>query len=251
MRRMRKAALVVCLAAVGCTGRYVVPGGPAQLAKMRETDTYLQSSYEAKPLANFPAFIAVARIQSGNYKSRTAVSYGSGAYSLITTRDVEGPGAFGRLAALPGVAGVAPLNRMLVPERLQTEDDLRRAAARLKSDILLIYTFDTQFYVKDFAAPVSIITLGLSPNRRAYVNTTATAILIDTRSGHVYGGVEATAKSDQLANGWTSEDATDDTRLRTEKESFEKLVGELETAWPNVVKQYASPTPATGPTTQP
>ncbi|HEX8323402.1 MAG TPA: hypothetical protein VF595_05760 [Tepidisphaeraceae bacterium] len=232
----------VCAACVtaGCS-RYATPGGPAPIAALRQTDSYLQSSYEAKPLATFPAFIAIARVQGNDYKSRTAQSYGHGAFRIVTTRDVESDAAIGRLNALPGVRGLAPLNRMLVPLNLQSEDDLRRAAARLKSDMLLMYTFDTQFYVKDFAAPVTLISLGLSPNRRAYVTTTASAVLIDTRSGFVYGGAEATAKSDQLANGWTSEDAIDDTRLRTEKETFEKLVGELEKAWPDVVKQHAQP----------
>ena len=148
---------------------------------------------------------------------------------------------FARLVALPNVRAVAPINRMLIDGPLYDERDLRRAAARLKSDVLLLYTFDTQFYVKDFAAPVTVFTLGLSPNRRAYVTTTASAILVDTRTGHVYGGAEASAKSDQLANGWTSEDAVDDTRLRTEKASFGKLLAEVEKTWAGVLREYNKP----------
>ncbi|MDB5326869.1 MAG: putative lipoprotein [Phycisphaerales bacterium] len=246
MHRILSIGVFLCFAAVGCAPSYVVPGGPARLDALKDTDSYLRSAYEAKPLARFPATIAVARVQSGTYQSRTAQSYGEGAYRLITTRDVETDADFEKLGQLPGVAGVAPVNRMLVPEQLRTEDDLRLAAARVKADILLLYTFDTQFYVKDFAGPVSVVTLGLSPNRRAYVTTTASCILIDTRSGYVYGGAESTAKSDQIANGWTSDDAVDDTRRRTETESFGKLITALEKTWPGVVKQYSKP-----PTTQP
>ena len=249
MRTIQWVCLFCCLVFTGCTS-YTVPGGPAPLAVMQDTDAYLKSSYAAKPLAQFPAMITVARVQSAKYSSRTAEAYGEGAYRLITTRDVETEADFDRLSALPSVAGLATINRMLVPQQLRTEDDLRLAAARLKSDMLLLYTFDTQFYVKDFAGPVTLFTLGLSPNRRAYVTTTASAILIDTRSGYVYGGAEASAKSDQLANGWTSDDAVDDTRLRTEKESFGKLITELQKTWPNIVKQYAKPA-AQPPATQP
>ena len=242
MRQILSVGLFLCFAAVGCAPSYVVPGGPARLEAIKYTDAYLRSAYEAKPLAQFPAMIAVARVQSGNYQSRTAQSFGEGAYRLVTTRDVETDADFERLGEFPGVAGLAPVNRMLVPQQLRTEDDLRLAAARVKADILLLYTFDTQFYVKDFAGPVTVLTLGLSPNRRAYVTTTASCILIDTRSGYVYGGVESTAKSDQIANGWTSDDAVDDTRLRTEKESFQRLIGELTKTWPRIYYQYAKPT---------
>jgi hypothetical protein len=244
---MRRFSMLISSLAVllcGCAS-YTVPGGPGKIAAMElagaqrnNTDPSLRKYFEAKPLATFPAMLATARIQSSDYESRTAQSYGRGAYSVITTRDVEGDDVFDRIAKLPGVKGVAPLSRMLLPPNLQDDEQLRAAAARVQADILVIYTFDTQFYVKDFAGPVTVVTLGLSPNKKAYVTTTSSAILLDTRSGYVYGGAEATAKSSQLANGWTSEDAVDDTRLRTEKESFEKMVADLEKTWPNVVKQY-------------
>ncbi len=236
----------------GCAS-YTVPGGPGQVATLGATrddqtvhaDPNLRQYYEAKPLAEFPVMIATARVQSADYESRTATPWGGGPssnYSVITTRDVESDVAFARLGRLPMIRAIAPINRLLLPPQLSTDESLRMAAARVKADILIIYTFDTKFYVKDFAAPVTVFTLGLSPNKRAYVTTTATAILQDVRSGYVYGGAEATSQSQQLSNGWTSSDAVDDTRLRTEKESFEKLVGELEREWGNVLNAYAGPT---------
>lgn len=250
MRHLLASALLAGL--VGCAS-YTVPGGPAEMpalgaAKVDQainTDPNLRAYYDAKPLANFPAMLATARVQSANYQSRTASAYGGdrygGEFSVITTRDVESDDAIARLNKLPMVAGVAPLNRLLLSSSLKGDQDLRDAAARLKADVLVLYTFDTQFYVKDFAAPVTVVTLGLSPNKKAYVTTTATAVLLDVRSGYVYGGAEATAKSEQLSNGWTSDDAVDDTRLRTERQSFDKLVGELEKTWKSVVATYAMP----------
>lgn len=245
---MRRLTLAIVLCVISGCASYTTPGGPAELAVMRAADRNLQASatdpglqkyYDAQPQANFPAMIAMARVQSSGYHSRTASAYGSGAYALITTRDVEKDDTIARLSALPNVRGLAPISRLLVPPQLQDEGDLRAAAARVKSDILVLYTFDTKFFVRDFAQPVSMFTLGLSPNKKAYVTTTASAILLDTRTGFVYGGAESTAKSSQLANGWTSEDAVDDTRLRTERESFDKLVAELEKTWAGVVRQYA------------
>ncbi len=237
--RRRIAVLLLAAACGGCAS-YAVPGGPAPLAKLQQTDAALRSGYEAKPAADFPAMVAVARLQSDGYRSLTVTAYGHGAYSVVTTRDVEDATDFDRLAAMPGVRQLAPINRMLLPAELKSEQDLRSAAARLRADVLLMYTFDTQFYEKDFAEPLSIVTLGLSPNKRAYVTTTASAILVDARTGFVYGGAETTAKTDQAANAWTSDDAVDDSRRRTERESFGKLVAELEKTWASVVKQHGT-----------
>ena len=240
MRRSLAVVALAVLSAGGCASSYVVPGGPAPLARMQQTDPSLRTSYEAKPAADFPAMVAVARLQSSGYHSRTANSYGYGQFSAVTTRDVESDADIARLSSMPGVRALAPVNRMLLPADLRSENDLRSAAARLRADVLLMYTFDTQFYIKNFAAPVSVVTLGLSPNERAYVTTTASAILVDTRTGFVYGGAETTASTDQAANAWTSDDAVDDSRRRTEKESFGKLVTELEKTWAGVVQQYGT-----------
>jgi hypothetical protein len=152
---------------------------------------------------------------------------------------------FDRLSKLPMMGGVAPVNKMLVTGPCNSEQDLRQIAARLQADMLLVYTFDTQFYVHDYATPVTVISLGLSPNKQAKVTTTASALLIDTRSGYIYGLAEATAESTQLTNAWSSEDAVDDSRLRTERASFEKLVGSVEKTWTGVVSRYAVPRQAT------
>ncbi|MFT3789189.1 MAG: hypothetical protein QM770_23930 [Tepidisphaeraceae bacterium] len=252
---MRTGLLVAIALLTGCAS-YTVPGGPAPLGALGATKAdqaintapSLLKYYNAKPLATFPAMIAVARVQSSGYQSRTAEGYGIGAYTVITTRDVEDDASMAKLNALPKVQAVAPISRLLLPQTTRDEDDLRAAAARVKADMLLIYTFDTKFYTKDFAAPVTLITLGLSPNHRAYVTTTCSAILMDVRSGYIYGGAEATEKSDQIANGWTTDDAVDDTRLRTERASFKKMTAELEGEWTRILATYAKESSTTVPT---
>jgi hypothetical protein len=254
MVRVASAVMLCALASLSGCASYVVPGGPAPLGALGATSEdqaiygapNLKKYYDAKPLAQFPAMVAVARVQSVGYESRTARGYGQGAYSVVTTRDAESDETMSRLQKLPQVLAIAPINRLLLPAVLKDEDTLRESAARLKADVLVLYTFDTKFYVKDFAKVATVFSLGLSPNRRAYVTTTASAVIIDVRSGFIYGGAEATAASDKLANGWSSEDAVDETRLKTERESFDKLVGELETSWVTVLATYARPA-ATAP----
>ena len=102
---------------------------------------------------------------------------------------------------------------------------------------------------REFSAvcQLPVISLGLSPNQQARVVTTASAVLMDTRNGYVYGTAEATERNERLASGWTSDDAIDAARLKTEKGAFEKLVENLETTWKTVLARHdptADPVPA-------
>jgi hypothetical protein len=235
---------MLLVTAAGCAS-YSAPGPGANLALVTGverdslTDPNVQVAMDRKPLAEFPAGIAVVRVQAPHYRSHTAGSFGTGAFSVVTTRDVERDEQVERLAKLPQVSGIAPIGRLLLPPTLQSDKDLRRAAAQLNADMLLVYTLDTSFYVRDMAKPLSVISLGLSPNKQARVVTTASAVLMDTRNGYIYGMAEATERNERLASGWTSEDAIDAARLKTESQAFEKLVGALEKTWTDVVARHA------------
>src|SRR5258706_577198 len=82
------------------------------------------------------------------------------------------------------------------------------------ADMLLVYAVDTTFRGQDNAAPLSVITLGLSPNQQAQVVCTASAVLMDTRNGYIYGVAEATDRGTQLTSAWTSGSAVDQARTR-------------------------------------
>src|SRR5207253_5599323 len=117
----------------------------------------------------WPASIAVARVQANGYVSRTAQGWGRGSYCIVTNRDVEKDAQFERLTKLPMVRGIAPIGRVLLMSTptLNSDAELRQAAATLQADMVLMYTLDTQFWVRDMAKPLTVISLGLSPSQEA------------------------------------------------------------------------------------
>ncbi|WP_445427509.1 hypothetical protein [Alishewanella sp. HL-SH05] len=168
-------------------------------------------------------------------------SFGTGRYSVITTREVESDDDFIRLSKLPQLAGIAPLNRILLPVDLDSVKALREASARLKADILLIYTFDTTFHAGEQKfAPLNVISLGFLKNKQVTVTTTVSAAFFDVRTEYLYGLSEATAQEVKAASVWSTSDAVDDLRINTEKAAFQKLVPEIEKTWLGIVSQYSN-----------
>jgi hypothetical protein len=237
--------IVVCLAAAGCMSTYAAPGAPADfkalgVSRASLTDSSINQTLDKKPLATFPCGIAAVRIQAPGYHADGTDTFGTGNYCVVTTRDIENAADFQKLGQLPMVTGIAPVNRLLLPQQLNTDLELRQAAASLHADMLLIYTIDTSFQVEDHLAPMTVVTLGLSPNMTAQVVTTASAVLLDTRNGYLYGYSEASEHGIQLTNGWMTHQAVNDARKRTEGKAFAKLVDGLQGTWGDVVKRYAA-----------
>lgn len=224
----------------GCA-TYVTPGAGAKLADFGSPEWDIEKALSRKPAASFPVRLAMVRVQSPGYRSYRNSSYGTGRYSVVTTRDIEEEKDFDRLKALPMIAGVAPMSRLLLPETLDSDRPLRQAAASLQADMLLIYTLDTNFHIDATnLGPLSVVTLGFLPNREAVVRSTASALFYDVRTGFVYGLAESTAQESQRANLWSTQDAIDSTRRAAEKKSFEQLIDELTKTWSGIVKEHAA-----------
>jgi len=216
---------------------YQTPGSGVNVGNLSKADTDITEIMKREPASPFPARIAVARAQTSGYYSRNNQCYGKGSYCVVSTRDVETEHDFERLGGLPMVAGIAAMSRILLPEQLNSIKDLRVAAATLKADMLLVYSLDTRFNVESTdIGPLALISLGFLPNKKAQVSTTASAALFDVRTSFVYGAVEATAKDQQRATVWSSEEAIDSARLKTEAASFQQLLGEFEKLWKGVVE---------------
>ena len=140
---------------------------------------------------------------------------------------------------MPMVAATAMLNRLVVPSELESDRELRLAAASLKADLLLVYSFDTTYRIdgRDIG-PLGLITLGFLPINEAIVTTTASAALFDVRTGYVYGLAEATARETRAASAWTSQDAADDARVKAERRACAQLMDEVEVAWGRIVAEH-------------
>lgn len=246
--------LAIALLLSACASKYVTPGARADFHAMgisqatadERSDADVQVAMNRKPAAGFPAAIVAVRVQGREYRSMSASSYGHGAFSVVTTRDVENPEDIARLEKLPMVQGVGTLNRLVLPERLETTKDLRLAAANVQADIVLLYTFDTTFHQGDTTIPaLGVISLGLIPNEVQKATSTASAAFIDTRTGYIYGLCEATAKKERLSNAWTSREALDRARRGAETDAFHQLVDQMEQTWTGIAARYGPPASAT------
>jgi hypothetical protein len=232
-RTLASALLFIALS--GCA-TYQTPGAGINVGDLSQSTDEIAELMRREPAATFPAHIAMARIQAPGYVAGAAVCHGQGRFCVVTVRDIKADGEYERLERLSGVAGVGPVSRMLLPPTLSSIDDLRVAAAKLKADITLIYSVDTRFQVEGRSlGPLSIISLGMIPNKKARVFTTASAVLVDVRTGFVYGIAEATASDDQRATIWSTHQAIERARMATESRSFVELVGEIEQSWPGMM----------------
>ncbi len=246
--------LAVVLPFLGGCASYITPGAPADFRalgitpdeQLVNTDVQIRELMQRKPLASFPASIAVIHVQGPNYNSYSYSGYGSGKATVVTLREAETDTEVQRLSALPMVRGIAPINRIVAPDRISSDIDLRKTAAMVNADMALIYTFDTRFGDQTIVPFLGTITLGLFPAKEAKVTSTVSSALIDTRSGYIYGLAEATVHEDQLANFWTSRDAIEQSRRRAERKAFAGMIKQIESSWGQLVAQYATPAPAVG-----
>ena len=237
LRTLLWAATLVVVA--GCA-TYTTPGAGVNVENLAKAEADIAELMAREPAAVFPARLALVRVQASGYYSRSTRCYGEGRYCVVTTRDIEPEGTYERMANFPQIAGLALMNRMLLPAKFTSAKDLRTGAAALKADLLLVYSLDTAFNVENTdVGPFALISLGFLPTKKARVTATASAALFDVRTGFVYGVAEATAMEEQRGTFWSSSEAVDNARIRAEAQAFQKLIGEVEKFWADVLKTHA------------
>ncbi|MDB5207117.1 MAG: putative lipoprotein [Flavisolibacter sp.] len=243
--QMRNAILLLLIVStVSCSPKYVTPGSDVKISELADAD--ISKLLANKPAAEFPVNIAVVRLQSPSYTNhRYSNRYNpqpepQDKFSMILTRDAEEEEAFNKLAQMEGVKQASPFNRLLLPYTYNSIKDLRLAAAKMKAQMLLVYTFDTQFFVdtKNYG-PQNVIALGYLKNKEVKAVTTASVALFDVQTEYLYGLAEATATQKKRANAWKKLDEVDNLRIDTEKKSFNQLIGEIEKMWKGVMQEYA------------
>ena len=236
---MKRLILTACMALLCGCSTYTTPGAGVELGAITENDGDIAAAFARQPAVVFPARMVVARVASAGYRSASNSSMGTGAFGIVTTRDIETDESLARLAQMPRISAVAPVSRLLVSPDLKDTRDLRAAAAQLRADVILVYTIDTRFRTESAAlGPLQTIALGFLPSKKAVVNATCAFILIDVRTGFVYGTGETTATEDQRSNVWGSENAIEAARLRAERKAFEDGLGEVAKLWSSVVAAH-------------
>jgi hypothetical protein len=240
---MTRTLIVAAVALIlsGCA-TYVTPGAKAELQSFAPPD--IQQGFAVAPTNPFPASIAAVRVQASDYSSysieRHGGSYGRGKYSVILTREVGEDLQLERVGKLDQVAGIVSINRMLLPERLDGEREIRTAASRLQADLVLLYTFDTSFYDTQKSAALTAITVGMARTKRIFATTTCSALLLDTRTGYIYSAYEVTERAEGSASSWATSDSADELRRGNEQEAFKRLAEEMVTTWPKVLERHAT-----------
>ena len=219
-----------------CASSYVTPGRQADLSTF--TDPRVKKAFVAKPAIRFPATLALVRIQESGYRSESVQGVGAGAYSVVTTRDIETEKDIDTVSKLQGVGGVVTLNRLLLPKDLSSDLDLREAAAKLQTEAVLIYTVATEFSDNEVIPPLTTLTLGLAPNKRYKIHSTASAILMDTKTGYIYGALEEGESRSGLTIAWGSSEAIEASRKKAERAAFEKLLASFEPFWTRIYNRF-------------
>lgn len=195
----------------------------------------------------FPARLGLVRVQSPDYRSYSTGTHetaqinssGRAPFSVVLTQELLTDQQMETMLGWPAVVGVAPVTRLIIPAHLDSIDDLRLAGAKIQADILLVYTIDTSFRIEGRGyGPLTPISLGMIHDRDAYITATASSILIDVRSGFVYGIAEATTRTSGSTSVWKARDTVEKKRLEAEQASFTQLLDQLAKTWSGVVKQY-------------
>jgi hypothetical protein len=228
---MRVAALCLVLVLSGCHMPYRVPNDAADFEELglREPGSGedVAAAMERRPEAVFPATVATVRLQ------------GRQGPFVVTVREVEAEGGLERVARLPGVKAVVPVNGLACPGQVASFDEVRAAAAGVHADLVLAYTFETTSKSETTIPVLGVLTLGIFPNEVARAVSTGTAALIDTRSGYVYGVVEATDKEYRITNAWNVWSAQQTAEEGVRVRACRKLVGEVERMWGEVGPRLA------------
>ncbi len=225
-----------------CASKYTTPGASVNISELADED--VSKILSNKPTAEFPVHMAIARIQSPQYTNyryqRAMYNKPSGSFSMVLTRNSTEDEAFEMMNELDGIEQASPFNRLLLPYDYKSIKDLRVAAAKMKAEMLLVYTFDTEFIIdtKNYG-PQNVFTLGYLKNKDVKVVTTASAAIFDVQTEYLYGLAEATAKESRRSNAWKKQDEVDALRVQTENEAFQELMQDLELVWADIKNEYA------------
>ena len=235
---MKPTLLIALTAAVsfsGCAKSYV--NSPA-VARAREakraefSDPLIARATNAKPTMQFPATIVIA---ANDHTVREHIREHIRALSAL--------GKLDGLDSLPQLARTVIVSPVVVGDtdqehRISADLRLREAAAKLHADAVLIIANESQLTDGSVVAPLTALSLGLFPNKRYELISTAFAALVDTRTGYIYGTNEKSRARTGLTMSWGSDDVIHRARSKAEREAMEKLFADFPAFWRGIVAAH-------------
>lgn len=230
---LRFVLLLTLALCAGCAS-YATPGGPAPLPKLAAAET----PAAGQPTLSFPISLHLVRIQAADYQSFSMGTLVGGSFSAVASAELATPPRMHALAQWPLIADVQTLRTDALPPQLETLDDLRLAAAKSLADVLIIYTVDTRFESGgESLSPLAELSLGKAPEQETHIQSVASALLLDVRTGYQFGAVQASARVDDLDGAWLVASALDRKRLDAEQQAFAALLAEVEKLWTGIAAQ--------------
>ncbi|MEO6789201.1 MAG: hypothetical protein ABI318_24010 [Chthoniobacteraceae bacterium] len=228
-----KPTLLVIAAALLCPGCSSYVNSPA-VARAREakraefSDPLIARAANAKPAMRFPATIAIA---TSDHSVREHL------------RALDAHGKLDSLGSLPQLTRTVVISPTIVGEtdhdhRITADLRLREAAAKLHADAVLILANESQLTDGRIIAPLTELSLGLLPNKRYELISTALAALVDTRTGYVYGTDEKSRAHSGITMSWGGGDVISRARSKVEREAMEKLFADFPAFWRGVVAAH-------------
>ena len=223
-------AVAATLFCYGCSSYVNSPAvARARDAKRAEfSDPLIARAANAKPTMQFPATIAIAPNDHAVRGHVRALS------------------AFGKLDALnslPQLARTTVISPTIIGDtdqehRISADLRLREAAAKLHADAILFIAIETQATDGHIVAPLTGLSLGLLPNKRYELVSTAFAALVDTRTGYVYGTDEKSRAKSGITMAWGSSEVIQRARAKVEREATEKLFADFPAFWRGIVATH-------------
>lgn len=190
---------------------------------------------DPEPAADFPATLAVARVQAPNRQLfRRQSAPPAEALRLASNPEIEQHANIERITQAPAIARVVPVRASLAGRPIADLDDLAAAARTLDADLLLVYTFDTDTRRNTTIPVVGVATLGLFPNVQQIATARVSAVILDTRTGFRYHAFEAFDDAKPAANAWTADEARGDAVIIAEQRALDTLIENATTFFENI-----------------
>jgi hypothetical protein len=190
--------------------------------------------------ATVSTLLAIARVQAPGFVTYTGGSITKGPVSIVTQVDSEDPADIAKLGKMYAIRGTLGLNKMVLPDAVATEADLRKAAAETGADVLLVYTLDTQFFVPNRVEYGEQVKLALVSDPAANVQTMASGVLVDVRSGRIMGQAQGTGKAFVNAGSADGGNVIDRSRRNAERAAFKAMTDEVAQRWTLIIERGAA-----------